>query len=135
MPLKCLRDQERVLSFTLSDAGWDALRLENRQSNCLSFRCCDSKVVLKRSKLGTKYFAHARTGECTTAPMSAEHLLAQEPSALAIEAAGWTADVEHEGTTPSGERWTADVWASSLGRWSTKHRGRYCKSPLGVSRI
>jgi hypothetical protein len=71
--------------------------------------------TLKRSKRGTQFFAHARRGPCTTAPESAEHLLAKDIIARAAEAAGWNATTEESGTSPSGKGWIADVLCRELG--------------------
>lgn len=74
-------------------------------------KCCDSRVVLKKSKLGTKFFAHTRRGECASAPESAEHLLAKELIAKAVQSVNWVALTEEAGISPSGESWIADVLA------------------------
>jgi competence protein CoiA len=74
--------------------------------------CCGASVVLKKSKLGTRFLAHSKTGECTTAPETAEHLLAKNTIAKAILAAGWTASTEHRGDAPGGDAWVADVMAT-----------------------
>src|SRR5262245_17087096 len=70
MPLRCL-DPPRgksIHSFDLHDDEWQALKLENRTARHLRMPCCESPVVLKRSRLGTRFFAHMKRGNCATAP-------------------------------------------------------------------
>ncbi|MCW5640977.1 MAG: hypothetical protein KIT63_02630 [Rhodoferax sp.] len=67
-------------------------------------------AVPKTSPLGTLFFAHARRGECKTAPESAEHIYCKNLIALAAKAAGWTVTTERPGATPAGEPWIADVF-------------------------
>lgn len=131
MPLCCDSDDGLVVAidFDREDA-WTAMRERNRQIQHLRMRCCGAGVVLKRSKLGTRFFAHSRTGECTTAPESMEHLLAKEQIARAIRSAGWSATIEQSGTSPNGQAWKADVLANHGGpnsvafeiQWSKQSR-------------
>ncbi len=76
MPLKCLNGNEEVYAFNFSsDEDWEDLRKENSKTKALRMPCCNALVTLRTSKLGTKHFAHARIGSCTTAPEKAEHLM------------------------------------------------------------
>lgn len=112
MPLKCLRGGEEIYSFNIeSDEAWEDLRKANAKAKDLRMPCCDASVVLRTSKLGTKHFAHARIGSCTTAPETAEHLLAKMAIVDAIRGTDWTPLPEQAGNTPSGEEWRADVLA------------------------
>lgn len=112
MPLKCLRGEEEIFSFNIeSDVAWEALRKTNAKAKDLRMPCCKSAVVLRTSKLGTKHFAHSRIGSCTTAPETAEHLLAKMAIVEAIRDTDWTPLPEQAGNTPSGEEWRADVLA------------------------
>jgi len=112
MPLKCLRGDDDIYSFNIeSDEAWESLRKLNSKSKDLRMPCCGSAVVLRTSKLGTKHFAHARIGACTTAPETAEHLLAKLAVVEAIQKTDWTPLPEQAGETPSGEQWRADVLA------------------------
>lgn len=116
MPLKCLRLGREILSFDFDDDQlWGSLRLENQSSRSLSFSCCESKVVLKTSKLGTRYFAHAVRGDCDRSGESQEHLLAKSVVCMAGRRAGWAATSEHSGVTPEGEHWRADALLSREG--------------------
>src|SRR5262249_16505243 len=112
MPLKC-RDHENKLiySFDLSPEAWRSLAQDNRKRGHLSAACCQSPVVLKRSPLGTQFFAHKIGGGCAWAPETVFHLRLKQ---LAVEVArenGWQAEPEVPGQTPSGEQWKADVLA------------------------
>jgi competence CoiA-like predicted nuclease len=65
-------------------------------------------VVLKRSSLGTHFFAHQRTGACNTEPESREHLLAKETTARAALSVGWNATTESRDPAEP-PAWIADV--------------------------
>mgnify|MGYP002867031417 CR=1 FL=1 len=69
-------------------------------------------MVLRTSPLGTRHFAHARRGPCTSAPETAEHLLAKRVVVEGIKRTEWIAKIEQEGLMPDGERWRADVLAT-----------------------
>lgn len=116
MPLKCLNNNQLIYSFNLNDDEWEALRNENKDTKCLETACCHVGVVLKTSPLGTKYFAHARKGECITAPMTAEHILAQLHIIEGIKRTDWIfepeANPEVSEITPTGREWQADVLAT-----------------------
>lgn len=112
MPLKCLRNGKETYAFNIeSDEAWEALRKANAKAKDLRMPCCDAAVALRTSKLGTRHFAHARIGPCTTAPETAEHLLAKMSVVEAIRGTDWSPLPEQAGNTPSGEEWRADVLA------------------------
>jgi hypothetical protein len=112
MPLRCLSDNADILAFEVSPEEWEDLRKENSQNHHLRMPCCDSRVVLKTSRLGTQFFSHARKGECSSAPETPEHLLAKSIVAGAAKRAGWSVTTEYRGTTPEGEAWVADVYVT-----------------------
>lgn len=113
MPLKCLRGEEEIFAFDVEDdAAWRRLRESNAEARDLRMPCCGAAVVLRTSPLGTRHFAHARRGPCSSAPETAEHLLAKRIVVEGIRRTAWSARTEQEGTTPDGERWRADVLAS-----------------------
>jgi hypothetical protein len=112
MPLRCLDPTGRsIRSFDLADEQWRALEVENRRARHLRMPCCSAQVTLKRSRLGTPFFAHKAVGACTTAPETEAHLQLKRMAVEAARASGWTADTEVIGTSPSGEQWKADVLA------------------------
>lgn len=108
MPLNCLDGLRRLYSYRYSPSEWDEIAGANRIARTLRMACCGSAVVLKRSKYGTQFFAHAKKGECSSAPESHEHLRAKEIIAKAVELAGWSACVEHR--DPENQ-WVVDVLA------------------------
>jgi len=113
VPLKCLRGEDEVFAFDFeNESAWKALREANATERNLRMPCCGAAVVLRTSSLGTRHFAHARRGPCTTAPETSEHLLAKRKVIEGIRRTEWTAKTEQEGTTPEGERWRADVLAT-----------------------
>jgi hypothetical protein len=75
--------------------------------------CCSAEVTLKRSRLGTQFFAHKAVGACTTAPETEAHLRLKRMVVEVARANGWTANTEVPGTSPSGEPWKADVLAQN----------------------
>lgn len=113
MPLKCLHGEDEVFAFDFDDeSAWQALRETNAKQRNLRMPCCGAAVVLRTSPLGTRHFTHARRGPCTTAPETAEHLLAKRKVVEGIRRTEWKAKTEQEGTTPEGTRWRADVLAT-----------------------
>lgn len=112
MPLKCLKNDTAVYAYELSEAGWIQLKEQNSREKLLRMPCCDAKVVLKTSALGTKFFAHARRGPCTSAPETAEHLLAKVTILQALRQCDWHVVPEVPGLTSDGQAWIADVLAT-----------------------
>jgi hypothetical protein len=113
MPLKCFRDDEPILAFDVeSDEAWDGLREENAIRKNLRMPCCGAGVTLRTSKLGTKHFAHARRGPCSTAPESAQHLLAKRTIVEGARRTPWNAVTEQAGESAEFGPWIADVLAS-----------------------
>ena len=72
--------------------------------------CCGSQVILKRSHLGTRFFAHG-CRQLRDRPETEAHLQLKKTVVDAARANGWEAATEVPGTSPSGEQWTADVLA------------------------
>jgi competence protein CoiA len=66
---------------------------------------------MKTSVAGLHFFAHKSRGPCQSAPETEAHLALKTLAAQAARRAGWTCSTEASGTTPSGEKWTADVLA------------------------
>lgn len=109
MPLRAVTDSGNVHAFELDEQAWGSLKQNYRQRG-LRMPCCGVAAVPKTSSLGTHFFAHARKGECITAPESAEHIYCKNLIAQAAQAAGWTVTTERAGATPEGETWIADVF-------------------------
>jgi hypothetical protein len=104
MPLSALIANETVYAFNFSSKAWQDLRTKADE---IRFPCCDARVVLKRSPLGTQFFAHTKKGKCATAPETAEHLQAKDIIARTAIEAGWSAETE-----VGGPDWIADVMVS-----------------------
>lgn len=112
MPLRCLDPAgQSIHSFDLQDEQWRVLELDNRRERHLKMPCCSSQVVMKRSRLGTPFFAHKAVGSCTTSSETEAHLQLKRMAVEAARANGWTADTEVTGISPSGKLWKADVLA------------------------
>lgn len=113
MPLKCFRNSEPIFAFDMeAETLWEELRQENAAEKNLQVPCCDAGVILRTSKLGTRHFAHSRRGLCSTAPETAEHLLAKRTIIEGIRRAGWTPMPEQLGESPGLGTWIADVMAT-----------------------
>uniref|UniRef100_UPI003F68B3BB hypothetical protein n=1 Tax=Sphingomonas bacterium TaxID=1895847 RepID=UPI003F68B3BB len=113
MPLRCLDDAGRSLDASLlTPAEWAALTATNRHVRHLRMACCPAAVVLKTSRLGTRFFAHRSLGGCASGDETPEHLFLKTEAIAAARAAGWTAEAEVAGTTPAGEPWRAAVLAT-----------------------
>ena len=144
MPLKCLDPNHEIFAFNFqSDEAWDEFRALNKRHRHLRMHCCGAAVTPRTSKLGTRHFAHARVGACTTAPESAEHLLAKSVIAQAAQDAGWQVFTECSGIAESGESWIADVlvrkdgsrpvafevqWSRQLESDTSRRQARYDES-------
>ncbi|MFC7422094.1 hypothetical protein ACFQNF_19730 [Iodobacter arcticus] len=116
MPLKCIRndeDNQVIFSFDYIIEDWNLLKEKNKKIKHLNMHCCGANTILKTSKLGTQFFAHAKGGDCFVQKETAEHLHAKNIIACAIRKAGWIVDIEHAGQTAAGEKWIADVIAIS----------------------
>lgn len=101
MGLKCYSTEGIELSFVHDQGSWHALRARNAAEKHLRFDCCDAGVVLKTSRLGTRYFAHKARGTCATAPETPEHLMAKAMICETIIGVGW--HVEPEQRLPDTE--------------------------------
>src|SRR5262245_57442555 len=110
MPLRCV-DPTGKSTFNLSDEEWQALRLANADARRSRTPCCNEPVLLKRSHVGTRFFAHMRRGDCATGPETAEHLELKTIVVEAVRSHGWTTQTEVTGLAPDGEQWRADVLA------------------------
>ncbi|MDE2599012.1 MAG: hypothetical protein KGL40_05255 [Rhodocyclaceae bacterium] len=108
MPLRAVSPTGSLQAYEFDSTRWAQLKAEYRAQG-LRMPCCDSAAIPKISSKGTKFFAHAHRGECTSAPESDEHLWCKELIATAATRAGWTVTTELRGRTPIGENWVADV--------------------------
>ena len=112
MPLRCVDEQGATIdASTCSEAEWKALRARARAERHLRMPCCPAQAVLKTSRLGTRFFAHKAKGTCTWKPEGDVHIHLKALTLNAAREAGWGAESESSGSTPDGERWTADVLA------------------------
>lgn len=109
MPLRAVSNTGNVHAFEFDAKGWAELK-QGYRSMGLYIPCCGAPAIPKTSTLGNFFFAHARKGECTTTPESAEHLYCKQLVAQAAQSAGWTVTTERPGVSPSGEGWIADVF-------------------------
>ena len=112
MPLRCVDERGTTIEAGAFDEDdWKALRARARAERHLRMPCCPARAVLKTSRLGTRFFAHKAKGTCSWKPESEVHLHLKKLALNAAREAGWEAETESNGSTPDGERWTADVLA------------------------
>ena len=113
MPLRAQIDGKNVSAIEFDNAAWAALKKNYKTAN-LHMPCCQNKAIPKTSKLGNFFFSHARRGECTSAPESAEHIYLKTTIAMAAQACGWSVVTEAQGETLDGARWVADVLCTKV---------------------
>ena len=112
MPLRAFIDGNEVIAPALSDEEWEALRQRvQAEKLAVVLPCCDRPGYLRRSRLGTRHFAHKRAGEddaqrCDMEGETMEHLKAKADIVTAARRAGYRASPEL-----AGEGWRADVMA------------------------
>jgi hypothetical protein len=109
MPLRCFdpTTNSSIQAFDLSPDAWQALERENRRARHLIVPCCSAQVILRRSRLGTQFFAHKAVGECVNALETEAHRRLKQMAVEAARANGWEAETE----VAEGEHWKADVLA------------------------
>ncbi|TEW54302.1 hypothetical protein E2R68_08490 [Psychromonas sp. RZ22] len=109
MPLRAILDDVEIQSFNLDIEEWNLLK-DTYKDKSLLMPCCPRKAIPKTSKLGMKYFAHSRRGDCTSAPETQEHLYLKFLVAKLAQQYEWDVTTEYAGSTPDGEKWVADVF-------------------------
>ncbi len=109
MPLRATLDDKDIQSFDFHRDEWISLK-DTYKTQSLLMPCCQAKAIPKTSKLGTQYFSHSRRGDCTSAPETKEHMYLKFLIAKVAQQCGWKVTTEHEGHTPDGEKWIADVF-------------------------
>ena len=123
MPLKAISEHHEVFAFNYDEAMWSALK-----DRTITMSCCGTKAVLKKSKLGTKFFAHHRKNACDSVPETAEHLYVKNQICEIAKSYGWDVQSEKKGKTPDGQEWIADVYCEKGNtkivfevQWSYQH--------------
>ena len=112
MPLRCVDEHgETIEANACTDEEWKALRARARAERHLKMPCCPAQSVLKTSRLGTRFFAHKARSACDWKPETEVHLLLKRVTLETARECGWEAQTEVGGSTPDGDRWTADVLA------------------------
>lgn len=108
MPLRAISAGRAVNSFSCAPEEWSELKRSYRALS-LTMPCCKTPAIPKTSRYGSRFFAHASRGECSSAPESEKHILLKTLIAQAATDVGWHVETEAPGTSPDGEPWVADV--------------------------
>lgn len=130
MSLKCTSGDQELLSIDFDTESWENLRARNRKDRSLKMTCCGADVALRKTKLGTQYFAHAKKGSCATGTNTAEVMLAREVIAKAVRRAGWNFSVEAAVASDSEDGWMVDVLAKLEGGKSVAFKIQWGRSSL-----
>jgi len=130
MSLKCTSNDQELLSIDFDNEGWENLRARNRKDRALKMTCCGADVVLRQTKLGTQYFAHAKKGRCTAVTDTAEAMIAREAIAKAVRRAGWNASLEMPRAPVEEGGWTLDVQADREGGKPVAFKVQWGRLPL-----
>ena len=145
MPLRCVDEHGTTIEASACDEDeWQALRARNRTVHHLMMPCCAARAVLKTSRLATRFFAHKAKGGCTWKPETEVHRHLKQLALSAARETGWEAQTEASGSTPDGERWTADVlawrgdktiaveiqWSRQTNEETLRRQGRYRQSGI-----
>ncbi len=108
MPLRAIIDGVDVIAPLLDDEAWEALRKRVSDDDLrVVLPCCNVEGYLRKSKYGTKHFAHKQGAECVSKGETLEHLRAKADIVLACQSAGY-----HALTEVIGDDWRADVLAA-----------------------
>ncbi|MFO7320365.1 MAG: competence protein CoiA family protein [Chloroflexota bacterium] len=108
MPLRALIDGVEIIAPLLDDAAWEALRRRVADERLpVVLPCCDVEGYLRRSKSGTRHFAHKQKSNCFAKGETLEHLRAKAEIVLACREAGYSASTE-----VAADNWRADVLAT-----------------------
>ena len=111
MPLRAKLNGKDVYSYEFNEKSWNELKISYKKQ-ILMMPCCDNKAIPKVSKLDNYFFAHARRGQCTSAPETFEHIFLKTRIAKIASSLGWNVITEKVGKTPEGDRWIADVFCT-----------------------
>lgn len=110
MPFSAILNEKKIYSFKYSEDEWNLLKADKNKN--LKMPCCQSDVVIKTSKLGTRYFSHKPKINCEySSPETVQHLFCKYLVAKTLDELGWDVETEKEGVTPSGKKWIADIYA------------------------
>jgi hypothetical protein len=126
MPSSCLTDKKVIYAQDFSAGQWEDLKLHIARGTAnLLLPCCNGRANLRSGIARRQHFAHFPGESCASdawcdyagrqvrkgkAPVSLDHVRIQEIIRAIAAKAGWHAEVEYEGRTPSGDRWVADVY-------------------------
>ncbi|OAL78410.1 hypothetical protein AY606_08225 [Acinetobacter sp. SFB] len=104
-------ENKEIYSFMLNDEQWD--RLKDKYKNLsIHMPCCQTRAIPKKNKLGTQYFAHHPSSNCSVhSGESREHQFCKYLILKHLHENGWNVTPEFRGQTPSGEIWIADIYA------------------------
>ncbi|HCA5183456.1 TPA: hypothetical protein MW242_003090 [Acinetobacter baumannii] len=110
MPFSAKNDDEIIYSFKIATEEWETIK--NDKNSNFTMLCCNSSAILKKSRLGTKFFSHKPKVNCNVNnPESIEHQFCKYLIAKTLHELGWNVQTEKRGNTPDGKVWIADIYA------------------------
>lgn len=107
-------DGRPVDAASIPSAEWEAWKLAARLGDFV-MPCCKAPAVPKTSINGPPFFAHL-SDECATAPETKWHKAGKAAVLAALDAMGVEGREEAPGSSPSGDKWEADVLFALPGR-------------------
>jgi competence protein CoiA len=108
------RDGRPMDAAMIASAEWEKLK-RTAQLGDFMMPCCEAPAVLKTSINGLPFFAHL-SDECTTAPETKWHKAGKAAVLAGLNRMGIEGYEEAPGSSPSGDKWEADVLFSVPGR-------------------
>ncbi|MFK4705852.1 competence protein CoiA [Roseateles asaccharophilus] len=98
---------QAVDAMLFTSAEWETLKLSSDLGDFV-MPCCKSAAALKTSINGNHFFAHI-SDECATAPETIWHRAGKAAVLAGLSSLGWHGTEEAPGSSPSGDKWEADV--------------------------
>ncbi len=94
MGFRAIKDDTELISLNFSFNDWEKLKKDISFKNTLKMTCCDSKAIMKTSKLGLQFFSHHVKKNCNSKPESIDHLMLKKYVYEALIHLGYKADIE-----------------------------------------
>jgi len=95
MGFRALQDNnEEILSLDFDQLEWEKLKKKDSFKQTLKMICCDSKAVMKTSKLGLQFFSHLPKKGCDFKPETIDHLMLKKYVYMTLKEMGYKTEIE-----------------------------------------